>query len=57
MNLNFLDAHVLTGFQEQAEELMDILKVNVLPSSDTSAIRKINVKEYMKYPGKTRELA
>ena len=48
MNLDFLDAHVLTGFQEQAEELMDILKVNVLPSSDTSAIRKINVKEYMK---------
>ena len=54
MNLNFLDAHVLTGFQEQAEELMDILKVNVLPSSDTSAIRKINVKEYMKYPGKRK---
>lgn len=54
MNLDFLDAHVLTGFQEQAEELMDILKVNVLPSSDTSAIRKINVKEYMKYPGKRK---
>lgn len=33
---------------------MDILKVNVLPSSDTSAIRKINVKEYMKYPGKRK---
>lgn len=54
MNLDFLDANVLTEFQEQANELMNILWLNVLPFPDKSSIRKLIVKEYMEYPGKRK---